>query len=312
MNKIKISIAFDANIISHAESTPRESDTDDMEMLKSTSTELLKDLRELVQSTQGLRLVISDTAFDEISDGNAEKAKNRIKLTQDMEILKDVPEIEKLAGLFMDEGVFRPKAGNDAMILANAVFYGMDYLVTWNMKDLANERNKRDIKRIIQPLSYDLPRLCTGDDFLDDYIELIGRRLNEHQVGDKGMLYNIDTMTSTKAMKSTETAKPKYRLLDGKPWDKKSKKEKREWIEVVESSEVMIESRRWRAKKDEERRKDPKKYWEDREALRKKWKAQGVKFAPVPPTPPWIKKLLKAHREKLAAREAAKKKTQEK
>ncbi|MBE8181950.1 MAG: type II toxin-antitoxin system VapC family toxin, partial [Candidatus Portiera sp.] len=193
----KISIAFDANIISHAEATSRESDTKDIKNMKSTSTELLQSVKKLVQSKQGLRLVISETAFDEISRGNAEKAKNRIELTQNMDILEDVAEIKYLAGLFMRKGVFRAKARKDALILASAVFYGMDYLVTWNMKDLANERNKQILIRIIQPLSYELPRLCTGEDFLDNYIGLIGLGLSKHKVHDKGMLYNIDTMKST-------------------------------------------------------------------------------------------------------------------
>ncbi len=301
MNEIKISIAFDANIISHAESTPRESDAKKIKTMKSSSTELLQSVKKLAQSTQGLRLVISDTAFEEISRGNEEKAKNRIELTQDMEILKDVPEIEKLADLFMDKGVFRPKAGKDAMILASAVFYEIDYLVTWNMKDLANKRNKRDMKRIIQKLSYDLPILCTGQEYEEDHLAAIKSKLSERQVQDKGMLYNIDTMKSTKDLKNN------YVFFNTESWDKKSEKEKQEWIDAIESSEVMIESRRIRAEMDEERRKDPKKYWNNREALRKKWKAQGVKFAPIPPTPPWIKKLLEMHKEELAAEESAKK-----
>ncbi len=70
MNEINISIAFDANIISHAESTPRESDAKDIKTMKSSSHKILEDLQELVKSTRGLKLVISETAFKEISRGN--------------------------------------------------------------------------------------------------------------------------------------------------------------------------------------------------------------------------------------------------
>ncbi|MBE8182537.1 MAG: hypothetical protein HAW61_03315 [Candidatus Portiera sp.] len=304
----KISIAFDANIIGYAEAAPRELDNEEMEMLKSSSHKILKDVQELVQSTQGLKLVISETAYDEISDGNKENAKNRIKLTQDMEVLEVVPEIEELAGLFMDEGVFRPKAGNDALILASAVFYGIDYLVTWNMKDLVNEPNMQDMIRIILQQGHEVPILCTAKQCSNYYLALIRHELSKHQVQDKGMLYNIDTMKSTKAIKSMKTTKHKYVLFNTESWDNMDKKEKQRLIDAIESSEVMIESRRWRAKKDEERRKDPEKYRADQTALTKKWKAEGVKFAPIPPTPPWVKTLLKVHREKLAAREAAKKK----
>ncbi len=170
------------------------------------------------------------------------------------------------------------------------------------MNDLANKKNKRDITRIIRQLGYhNPPRLCTGQEYEDDHRAAIKRKLREHQVQDKEMLYNIGTM------KSTKTIKDKYVFFNTESWDKKSEKEKKRWIEVIESSEVMIESRRIRAEMNEELYNDPKKYWKNREALRKKWKAQGVKFAPVPPTPPWITKLLKMHKEKLAAREAAKK-----
>ncbi len=101
----------------------------------------------------------------------------------------------------------------------------------------------------------------------------------------------------------------KYTWFNTESWDKKSEKEKQRLIDAIESSEVMIESRRWQAKMDEELHNDPEKYWAEDAASTKKLKAQGVKFAPIPPTPPWVKTLLKMHKEKLAAREAAKKKT---
>ncbi len=218
-----------------------------------------------------------------------------------MEVLEDVPEIEKLADLFMRKGVFRPKASNDVMILASAVFYGIDYLITWNMKDLANEKNMSDLTKIIIEQGYEVPILCTAKKFKYIYLAVIKRELSQNQVHDTGMLYNMDTMESTKAMKSMKNAKNKYRLFNTDSWDNMDKKEKQRWTAAIESSEVMIECRRIRAEMDEERRKDPKKYWAEREVFRKKMKAQGVKYAPIPPTPPWIKKLLEMDREERAA-----------
>ncbi len=53
MNEIKISIAFDANIISHAES--RESDTLKIKIMKSSSTELLQSVNKLGQFLFGFQ-----------------------------------------------------------------------------------------------------------------------------------------------------------------------------------------------------------------------------------------------------------------
>ncbi len=299
MNKIKISIAFDANIIGYVEADPRESDTLRIKTLKSTSKDLLESLQDLLPSTQDLKLVISKAAFNEISRGNEENAKNRIEIVKDMRVLEDAQEIEDLANLFIDEGVFRPRAKNDALILAAAAFYGIDYLVTWNMRDLANERNKRDMKRIILQQGYKVPILCTPPQFSNNYLTSIKYELSEHQVQDKTsdyreVVYNIDTMNNMYDM------------------DTMDEEERQRWIDAIESSDVMIECRRIRAEINEEWHKDPEKYREKSAALTKKYKAQGIKFEPVPPTPPWIKTLLKMHKEKLAARETAKKKSQEK
>ncbi len=172
------------------------------------------------------------------------------------------------------------------------------------MKDLVNEPNMQDMIRIILQQGYEVPKLCTAKQCSNYHLALIRHELSEHQVQDKGMLYNIGTMETTKAMK------PRYRLFNTDDWDNMDKKEKQRLIDAIESSEVMIESRRIRAEMSEEMRKDPEKYWADQAASIKKLKAEGVKFAPIPPTPPWVKTLLKMHKEKLAAREAAKKNTE--
>jgi len=59
-------------------------------------------------------------------------------------VLEGNDEVERLAGLYLRRRALKAKCEADAVHVAFAAFYGMDVLLTWNMKDLANvnRRNK--------------------------------------------------------------------------------------------------------------------------------------------------------------------------
>ncbi len=82
-------------------------------------------------------------------------------------------------------------------------------------------------------------------------------------------------------------------------------------MKTIEHKEetILEECRRIRKQLSAEYAKDPKKYMDNLYKRQEQWKAEGVKFAPIPPTPRWIKEYLKICRDRQAAEEAAKKKT---
>ncbi len=260
INKYQQSILVDTNVVSYAVSPPTDRDSDKILGHKEYS-------RKLFNSLKNFNLFISSTVVKEISRGNPGNVKKRKNQVYDIEVLVATPEINELTDDFMREGVFRPKARNDALILAAACFYGIDYLITCNMKDLANAKKLKEMIRIAEKHGYHPPTICTPNDFLMNYMNK-PREVRDESVNyfdkSQNLSYNMDTMKA---------------------------------IEYEEES-ILEECRRIRRELDEEYAKDPKKYMDNLYREQEEMKAQGFKFAPVPPTPPWIKEYMQMCKER--------------
>jgi hypothetical protein len=66
-----------------------------------------------------------------------------------------------LAVRFLGEGLLPDKAKADAVHLAIATVYRVDYLVTWNLKHLANAVILSRIRPVAEKQSGHLPVVCT-------------------------------------------------------------------------------------------------------------------------------------------------------
>ncbi|MHC4872989.1 MAG: PIN domain-containing protein [Planctomycetota bacterium] len=61
------------------------------------------------------------------------------------------------------------KAVEDAFHIAIAICSGMDYLLTWNCKHIANARMAHKIDSIAQEFNYPAPVICTPQELMEDY-----------------------------------------------------------------------------------------------------------------------------------------------
>jgi len=66
-----------------------------------------------------------------------------------------------LRSYFLKQSNLPPKASNDALHIALATIYGLDYLLTWNCKHMANAQIQRKLAQISSELGYNLPVICT-------------------------------------------------------------------------------------------------------------------------------------------------------
>jgi hypothetical protein len=78
-----------------------------------------------------------------------------------LSLLPSTPEIEELAESFLTGQLLPAKVADDALHIATATIYGMDYLLTWNCRHIANAQLQKPIRLICQREGYDLPILCT-------------------------------------------------------------------------------------------------------------------------------------------------------
>ncbi len=106
-------------------------------------------------------LQISQTVLDEIAQGDAEIAAQRLKIVQGFPLLDLNQEVKNLAKQFLTQSNLPPKAADDAVHIAAASVHHMDYLLTWNCKHIANVQVQKKLARICSDLGYSLPAICT-------------------------------------------------------------------------------------------------------------------------------------------------------
>jgi hypothetical protein len=54
----------------------------------------------------------------------------------------------------------------DALHISIATIHGIDFLVTWNCKHIANAHIKKKLEKIIQENGYIMPVICTPEELM--------------------------------------------------------------------------------------------------------------------------------------------------
>ncbi|MEQ9372299.1 type II toxin-antitoxin system VapC family toxin [Coleofasciculus sp. F4-SAH-05] len=106
-------------------------------------------------------LYASEVVEDEAARGDQEIAPRRLNLLQSLMLLELTEEALELAQAFLNQSNLPSKASNDALHIALATVYGLDYLLTWNCKHMANAKIQRKLSQISSQLGYVLPIICT-------------------------------------------------------------------------------------------------------------------------------------------------------
>jgi hypothetical protein len=118
-------------------------------------------------------LFISQFVLDECGDGDPEMAQNRLELLKSVPILQITDAAVQLSKRLIENGPLPTKAETDALHIAIAAANAMDYLVTWNLKHIANAFIKRAIDRKCLEAGFDPPVICTPEELLGEeyYVE---------------------------------------------------------------------------------------------------------------------------------------------
>jgi len=108
-------------------------------------------------------LYTSEIVIQEARRGDEQAARNRLKMLQDIPQLDLTPETLELAELFLAQGAIPPTAREDAFHIAITITYGLDYLLTWNCRHIANAEIQKQLAKLSTAAGYDLPILCTPE-----------------------------------------------------------------------------------------------------------------------------------------------------
>jgi predicted nucleic acid-binding protein len=88
-------------------------------------------------------LFISDVVVEECSRGDAQAASERLAILREIPVLARSKEAVSLSTEYVQLLTLPPKAISDALHIAYATVYGIDYLVTWNMRHMASSLTMR-------------------------------------------------------------------------------------------------------------------------------------------------------------------------
>ena len=114
------------------------------------------------------QLYSSQAVLQETSHGDTKIASQRLEILRDFSLLELNQSVLELAEQFLNRSNLPAKADVDAVHIAAATVHGMDYLLTWNCKHIANAQIQRKLAQISFDLGYELPILCTPYELLGD------------------------------------------------------------------------------------------------------------------------------------------------
>ena len=102
----------------------------------------------------------------ETSQGDTAIASQRLEIINNLSLLDLNESVLDLAEQFLKRSNLPAKADVDAVHIAVATVHGMDYLLTWNCKHIANAQIQRKLAEISINSGYELPILCTPYELL--------------------------------------------------------------------------------------------------------------------------------------------------
>ena len=116
----------------------------------------------------GYEIFISDIVVQEASGGDPTAAGHRVAALDGLPELAVSKEAELLAAQLLAGAALPEKAKADALHIAVATVHGMDYLLTWNCKHIANAAMRVKIESICRAAGYEPPVICTPLELMEE------------------------------------------------------------------------------------------------------------------------------------------------
>ena len=117
-------------------------------------------------SRRQFSLFVSRAVIDEIQPGDPQYAARRLDLIADIPILPTDAKIIDVAMSLVKNGPLPEKATADAFHLATATRHGIDILLTWNCRHLANAMLLPRVRKILSSSGLVCPEVCTVNELI--------------------------------------------------------------------------------------------------------------------------------------------------
>ena len=106
-------------------------------------------------------LYISDAVLQELSSGNYPRKNEIIQLVSTISLLPAASDLEQVVEFYISNYVMPKSLVGDALHLAYASYFDIQYLLTWNCNHLANANKRKHIRVINARLGLSTPEIVT-------------------------------------------------------------------------------------------------------------------------------------------------------
>lgn len=126
------------------------------------------------QESSKYLIVASEGTINELNEGNYPNKAKILEFALKLKILPFSSEIIQISQVYIDNCLMPNDLEGDAMHLAYASFYKIDFLLTWNCNHLANGNKRQHIRFLNTRLGLFIPEIITP-------LELFGEDKNVYR-----------------------------------------------------------------------------------------------------------------------------------
>ncbi|MEO7189730.1 MAG: type II toxin-antitoxin system VapC family toxin [Vicinamibacterales bacterium] len=123
--------------------------------------------REWWERRQHFELFVSEVVLAEAVRGDVEAANRRMAVLDEIQVLAASADASELAELFVRAKAVPRKAMADAVHIAVAAVNGMDYVLTWNCRHIANAAIRSKIEHVCRDIGLEPPIICTPEELME-------------------------------------------------------------------------------------------------------------------------------------------------
>jgi predicted nucleic acid-binding protein len=113
-------------------------------------------------------LLVSQLVLQEASGGDKNAAERRTEFVKDLAQVQTTDEAIALAQKLLQVSALPTSEFADAVHVALAAVHGVDYLVTWNLKHIANAVTRHRIESTCRESGFEPPIICTPEELMEE------------------------------------------------------------------------------------------------------------------------------------------------
>jgi len=155
---MKESIYLETTIVSYYSSRPSR------DIIIASHQQITREFIE--NSGRQYDVFVSELVIEECKSGDKEAAYLRLELLKSFSLLELNEAALSLAKSLISNNIVPKQYAEDAMHISLATIHGMDYLVTWNCKHIANAHIRNKLEKTIKKNGYIMPIICTPEELM--------------------------------------------------------------------------------------------------------------------------------------------------